>query len=450
MIRSLSGRVFLVLLIGVMASACLTLWLTLGERQRSLIQYREAHFLERAEQLILDMDALPVANRARLIKLAPRLGLKIDVVTVDGTGTDKSATPIPLPENSPHVEAIADKLGSDFHVVSLASIACPQPVGRGNSLMCEAFAVTLRDQSMLTFSILPPRTPVPPLNADFYLYLIFFLLSIAGLTYFVTRMTIRPLQQLSQAAVNLGNDINHPPLIVSGATELRQASNAFNAMQARIRQYIQQRTHILAAITHDLQTPLTRLRLRLEKVEDVTLRDRLIADLSAMQSMVREGLSLARSMDSNETMQTVDLDSLLDSVVSDACDAGQNVTLEGTSRMSIRAQPQALLRCVNNLVDNALKYGQFAKVTVRQEADHTATIRIRDGGVGIPDAELEKVFTPFYRLETSRSRESGGTGLGLTIARNICEQHGGTLSLRNHPEGGLEVTLNLPGKAFVA
>jgi len=172
--------------------------------------------------------------------------------------------------------------------------------------------------------------------------------------------------------------------------------------------------------------------------------------LSAMQSMVREGLSLARSMDSNETMQTVDLDSLLDSVVSDACDAGQNVTLEGTSRMSIRAQPQALLRCVNNLVDNALKYGQFAKVTVRQEADHTATIRIRDGGVGIPDAELERVFTPFYRLETSRSRESGGTGLGLTIARNICEQHGGTLSLRNHPEGGLEVTLSLPGKAFVA
>ena len=116
--------------------------------------------------------------------------------------------------------------------------------------------------------------------------------------------------------------------------------------------------------------------------------------------------------------------------------------------MSVKAQPQALLRCVNNLIDNALKYGQYANVTVHNELNQTAVIRIRDGGPGMPEQELEKVFTPFYRIETSRSRESGGTGLGLTIARNICEQHGGTLTLRNHPDGGLEAILKLPGRAL--
>ncbi|MCY3311615.1 HAMP domain-containing protein, partial [Acinetobacter baumannii] len=141
---------------------------------------------------------------------------------------------------------------------------------------------------------------------------------IAGLAYLVARMTTRPLKRLAVAAQELGNDINRPPLDVSGASEIRQASTAFNAMQARIRQYIFQRTQMLAAITHDLQTPLTRMRLRLEKVADADLQERLIGDLSAMQAMVREGLELARSMDTTETMQMLDLDSLLASSCDDA------------------------------------------------------------------------------------------------------------------------------------
>jgi len=134
--------------------------------------------------------------------------------------------------------------------------------------------------------------------------------------------------------------------------------------------------------------------------------------------------------------------------VTDASDAGQPVTLEGKSNMSVKAQPQALVRCVNNLIDNAIKYGGYAKVTIQKDSNQSASIRIRDGGAGLPEEELEKVFTPFYRLENSRSRESGGTGLGLTIARNICEQHGGTLTLANHPQGGLEAILTLPAKVL--
>ena len=270
-----------------------------------------------------------------------------------------------------------------------------------------------------------------------------FLISIAILAYLVTRMTMRPLKQLAQAAKDLGNDINHPPLALTGASEIRQASAAFNAMQARIRQHIFQRTQMLAAITHDLQTPLTRLRLRLEKVADSDLHERLVGDLSAMQSMVKEGLDLARSMDSTEAMQALDLDSLLDSVCSDAADAGQNVTLEGQAGMALMGRPIAMRRCLVNLIDNAVKYGQYAQVTV-ERLTGAARIRIRDGGPGIAPDQLAKVFEPFYRIETSRSRESGGTGLGLTIARNIAEQHGATVLLSNHVDGGLEVTLVVP------
>ena len=214
-------------------------------------------------------------------------------------------------------------------------------------------------------------------------------------------------------------------------------------MQARIRQYIFQRTQMLAAITHDLQTPLTRMRLRLEKVGDPDLQERLIGDLSAMQAMVREGLDLARSMDTTETMQALDLDSLLDSVCSDAADSGQHVALKGRASMALMGRPLAIRRCLVNLIDNAVKYGQYANVTVERMVG-AARIRIRDGGPGIAPDQMAQVFEPFYRIETSRSRESGGTGLGLTIARNIAEQHGASVALANHAEGGLEVTLIVP------
>jgi signal transduction histidine kinase len=214
-------------------------------------------------------------------------------------------------------------------------------------------------------------------------------------------------------------------------------------MQARIRSYVEERTEMLAAIAHDLQTPITRLRLRLEKVADDNLREKLVADLGAMQGMIREGLDLATSLDAGGMMQRVDLDSLLSSVCADAVDAGQDVTLHGQTRVSILAIPIALQRCLANLIDNAVKYGVYARVTTVREGNK-AVIRVRDGGPGIPEAQMEKVFDPFYRIETSRSRETGGTGLGLTIARNIARKHGGTLVLRNALDGGLECTLALP------
>lgn len=440
---SMTGRVFLVLLLGIVASATLTQWLAVGERTRQLERYRDFHALERAEQLISTADAVPAASRASYMKVASRGSVRLEPsdLPVD--------TALPPTEFS---TALQGRLGAGFKLGPLSERpgACDRPrqsisifapnQWRGT---CETMLVQMRDGVVMKLSVLPPRPPPAGGPHNELLTMLPFLFSIAFLAYLVTRMTMRPLKQLAQAAKDLGNDINHPPLALSGAAEIRQASAAFNAMQARIRQHIFQRTQMLAAITHDLQTPLTRLRLRLEKVADQDLQHRLIDDLSAMQQMVKEGLDLARSMDTTETMQALDLDSLLDSVCADAADSGQRVDLKGRTAMALMGRPLAIRRCLVNLIDNAVKYGQYAHVTVERMVG-AARIRIRDGGPGIAPDQMARVFEPFYRIETSRSRESGGTGLGLTIARNIAEQHGASVMLSNHADGGLEVTLIVP------
>jgi signal transduction histidine kinase len=453
--RSMSGRVFLVLLLGILASASLTWWLAAGERQRTIGQFREARLLEQAEQFLMTLDAIPTPGRAEFLAATRRFGMRLELMAAPETEPQSNV------RRTKFVEALSARLGPTYRVTPLPVSRgdCPRPRGRRIDsdadparTSCEALHVTLRDGSGVRMTVLPARQPTPPMRSDALVYLLMFLLSIGVLAFIVARMTMRPLKQLAQAAEELGNNIDRPPLVQQGATEIRQATAAFNAMQARIRQNIQQRTQMLAAITHDLQTPLTRLRLRLEKVEDTELRDKLIGDLSATQAMVREGLDLARSIDSSEPLQALDLDSLLDSVCSDAADAGQQVTLHGSCALSVMARPGALRRCLTNLIDNAVKYGHAAQVTVlRQTIDgrDCARILIRDRGPGIPVDQLDKVFEPFQRLETSRSRDTGGTGLGLTIARNIAEQHGGSIVLANRPEGGLEVTLILPGKAAV-
>jgi signal transduction histidine kinase len=442
---SMTGRVFVTLLLGIVLSAALTQWLADAERQRVIEGFRDQHALERAEQLIMATEVVPASARLAYLKVANRPGMRLEEVA--------SALPR-APEPTEFTQALAQRMGPGYRFESIADRPAVCDLPRTQSTMfgptqgqwrgaCESIDVRLRDGELLRLSVLPPRPSQFAAKTDYSTIIALFLVSIAFLAYLVARMTTRPLKLLAQAAKDLGNDINHPPLALSGASEIRQASAAFNAMQARIRQYIFQRTQMLAAITHDLQTPLTRLRLRLEKVADPELQERLVGDLSAMQAMVREGLDLARSMDTTEAMQALDFDSLLDSVCSDASDAGQNVTLDGRAGMALMGRPMALRRCLVNLIDNAVKYGHEATVAVGRMPG-AVRIRIRDAGPGIARAEQARVFEPFYRVESSRSRESGGTGLGLTIARNIAEQHGGSIALENHPEGGLEVTLVLP------
>lgn len=442
--QSMTSRVFLILITGVLVSALLTLGLAMGERRRMIAEFRDFHAVERVAQFIQSLENVPADLRAPYLAAASGIGVHAALA---------QATEVVNGQRSRLADMLDKRLSESYQVFSAPTRPddCPYsnrgPASRRPAerrAACEAILITLQDGERLRLSILPPRPPPTfGLRSDYIGDGILFLVSIGVLAAVIARMTMRPLKRLAQAATELGNDIERPPLPERGATEIRQAAAAFNAMQSRIRHHIRQRAHILAAITHDLQTPLTRLRLRLEKVDDPDLREKLIGDMTAMQSMVREGLDFARSMNSAEPLQPLNLDSLIDSVCIDAADAGQAVTSSGTTNLSVMARPTALRRCLTNLIDNAVKYGQSAHVTAGFEGA-SAVIRVTDTGEGIPSEELEKVFEPFYRLENSRSRETGGSGLGLTIARNIAEQHGGTIRLWNPPTGGLEVVLTLP------
>lgn len=440
----MSGRVFLILFIGVVAAAALALALAAYTQRELIWQIRTRHAAERVEQLVLTMEAAPATSRPALAEIASRFGARIDF----NDGHDISGfTP-----DEEFVGVLTKTLGTSRNISAFQREGEDCPVRPGPNLSdskrlrCRTIFMKLLDGSQVRLDVAAPAdSRLPPFRRDFLPFLLVFVVCVGILAVLVALMSTRPLRRLAQAAHALGFDIEHEPLPENrGPTEVREAAAAFNSMQLRIRNYIQERTHMLAAIAHDLQTPLTRLRLRLEKVSDEELRNKLITDLSVTQGMVKEGLELARSQDVQEAFELLDVDSLIDSLCSDAEEAGMEVTHSSNVGVSVMARPGALRRCLSNLIENGVKYGQFAHVAVKREGDKVV-ISVVDGGPGIPDEQLEAVFQPYYRLETSRSREFGGTGLGLTIARNIAEKHRGTLKLRNIRAGGLglEVTLTL-------
>ena len=269
------------------------------------------------------------------------------------------------------------------------------------------------------------------------------------LTLFAIRVVTRSLSRLGNAAETLSVDFDQPPLPEEGPTEIRRTIAAFNAMQERLRAYVLERTRILAAMSHDLRTPLTRMRLRAELITDAAERARMIADVQEMQAMVDASLDYAKAMHVAPERSPVDMNGLLESIQADWEDLGRDVAITGKAGAPLPADAQLLRRCIGNLVANAIRYGERARIVVEDHAD-ALTLRVIDDGPGIPAAELERVFEPFYRLDDSRNRAHGGTGLGLTIARNIARMHGGTLWLRNRAtDSGLEAVVSLP-RATVA
>ncbi len=308
---------------------------------------------------------------------------------------------------------------------------------------CRAVTLTLADGSPLALALESPAVAHNGALAVDPVFLTLLVLAIAVLAYVVARMASAPLRRLASAAEQLGDDLQRAPLPVTGPLEVQRAAEAFNAMQERLQRHLAERTHMLAAITHDLQTPVTRLRLRLENVDDEQLRERLIADLGAMQALIGEGLALARSAESAEKRVALDLDSLLESLVEDAVEAGADARFGGGCGAVLMLRPLAMRRLFANLLDNALMYGQQAEI-IAERHNAGIRVRIRDAGPGLAEDELEAVFDPFVRLETSRSRQTGGAGLGLTIARALAGKDGARLSLHNHPQGGLEAVVYWP------
>ena len=269
------------------------------------------------------------------------------------------------------------------------------------------------------------------------------LLVVGGLSWWAARRLTRPLDRLAAAAERLGIDRSAPAVAEEGPRELQAIAQAFNRMRERIGKYLEERTGLVAAVSHDLRTQLTRLRLRAESIADEAERAKVLDDIAEMEAMIAATLDFAREDRRDEPLQAVDLAALLQSLVDDRADAGADIAYDGPDRADIACRPTALKRAFANLIDNAVKYGGGGSVRLA-DAEGALRVEIVDRGPGIPAAEREAVFRPFYRLETSRSRETGGVGLGLSIARDILRSHGGTIALGDGEPKGLRVTVEIP------
>jgi signal transduction histidine kinase len=281
-----------------------------------------------------------------------------------------------------------------------------------------------------------------PLPRSLLFNLVLLALLVAIAVYLVTRGITRPLSDLARAAEAVGRDLRQPPLVERGSREVRDAARAFNTMQERMQRYVDSRTRVLAAMSHDLKTPLTRLRLRMATIDDADMQFRVDRDLDEMENMVHGALTLLRGLNDDESAEAVDINELLGTLQGEFAEMGTPFEVYGRVRVLYAGKPMALKRCLTNLISNAAKFGGGVSVHVQDGA--AVVIAVRDQGPGIPAEHLARVFEPFYRVESSRNRDTGGTGLGLCIARDIAQAHGGGLTLSNLPQRGLQATLTLP------
>ena len=267
-------------------------------------------------------------------------------------------------------------------------------------------------------------------------------LAMTPIAFVFARRLSAPMRVFTDAAERLGRDPRSPPVEVRGAAEIRVAAQAFNDMQMRLRRYVEDRTAMVGAIAHDLRTPLTRLRFRIENVPEDT-RVKMAADIDQMEEMISAALAFVRDTSKPGERTPLELSSLLESACDEMAETGADIEVERGEKIILEGDPLALRRLLNNLLENAVKFGGKARARVWRDGA-SAVIEIDDDGPGIPESEAERVFEPFYRREPSRSRQTGGIGLGLAVARSVARAHGGDVTLSNRPGGGLTARLHLP------
>ncbi|HEY2605258.1 MAG TPA: ATP-binding protein [Paraburkholderia sp.] len=425
--RTLFARLAMILFVGLALAQTLSFWLTMTERDQTMTNVMMGYIEREVASSVALLDHLPPDQRAQWL---PRLARR-SYEFVLGPGV--SGRPVDAGLSARVAQSIGNGIGTNY---PLTVNAVP---GDRERLQVH---LKLSDGTPLTIDMRP--MPGTPLSRWLPLVLLVQLIVLAGCCWLAVRLVTRPLHQLAVAADALGPDLKASRLPEEGPSEIARAVRAFNAMQDRISTYMTERMQILAAISHDLQTPITRMRLRVDVMDDDPEAAKLRQDLHEMQALVKEGVTYARTMHGTTEMPCrIDPDALFDSLVCDYVDAGQPVSLQGRFGTSLTTRPQALRRIVGNLVDNALKFGGSAEINIADVHDGQTTVSVLDRGPGIPDESLEAVFEPFARLETSRNRQTGGTGLGLAIARQLALAMDATLSLHNRVSGGLEARLTL-------
>lgn len=452
--KTLRSQLVLMILTTFVVVQSFNLWLFLDERSLAVRAALGLEAAGRAANVVRLLEAAPEALIPEILRAADSPLVRFylsSTASVDHTDHD---------DNNSVAKGMQSLLGdSDSREIraELHQIAPPQtPLNIApemvqmhlNMMETETasvemeISIALRDGNWLNVSTRFHRPPIqwPWLSTASFAFATLVIMIIIWVT--LSRLT-GPLRALADSTERLGRGEAVPMLSTKGPEELSRLTTAFNNMQERLTQFVAERTRMLAALGHDLRSPLTALRVRAEMVEDTENRERLVLIIAEMQEMVESTLSFAKGMVTSEESQTIDVRDFLEGLTADMAAVGGKITLNAASGMSVRIKPVAMRRAVRNVIENAIRYGQRATVRAEQ-SENNVKIVITDEGAGIPEAYLERVFDPFVRIEKSRSLETGGTGLGLSIAHTIIYAHGGEIKLSNLPEGGLRVEVSIP------
>ena len=450
--QSLGGQLLAMLLLALAITQGLGLLLLTDERNRAVRAALGLEAAGRAANVVLLLDDAPAELRPSILRAADSPLVRFEVG---------------LEPEAPHGSAGADfvlgqirqilgeperEVRADVHALALAPLPMPEGMPAAMRPMHEAMMAGRTDPIEMTLSIrlvggdwLNVRTmfhrPGLQLSPQALLPLLLMAVAVVLVAWWTARRVVGPMRALAVGADRLGRGLDTDPLPMTGPSEVRDTTRAFNRMKDRLTRFVNERTHMLAALSHDLRSPLTAMRLRIEMLDESDDSIRLKALVEEMQAMVEATVEFARGVARAEPSAKVDLAALLGDLVGDV--GGYRATLATSQPLTATIRPQALNRALRNLIDNAVRYGGVAKVTLNQEPG-MVVITIADKGPGLPDNQLEAVFQPFVRLEGSRNRDTGGVGLGLAIARTIIQANGGTLMLRNMPGGGLEAVVRLP------
>ncbi len=440
---SLFARMALILLAGLLAAQSLSLWLHWGERATVVTEARGLRMADRIADAVrlLEADSSPRHQRA----VAQLRSDDLHVTLIEESQVSPNS-----PRGQIH-SSIAARLGGERDIRSPGGMGGGMGMGMGAGMGrmqqdsgVRSFDLRLNDGQWVRI-VATLKAGTPALPSDFYVHLLASLAIVVLVVMLVVRQATKPLQQLAQAADNLGQNLDAPPLDETGSTEMRTAAQAFNRMRDKIRSLISERSRALAAVSHDLRTPLTRLRLRSELIDDEHLRHQMATDIDAMAQMIDATLDYLRGLRENETVRPIDIDALMNSLAEDSAALGRGISVEGKALASYPGRLSALRRAIQNLIDNAFKYGRSPRVRIEDDP-HALRLIVEDDGPGIPPEALTRVTEPYFRPDAARASDTGGVGLGLSIVNDVALLHGGELRLANRPEGGLLATLVLPRK----
>ncbi len=463
--KSLAGQLVLILLLALVAAQGVSLFLFAGERLKAVRDIHRQNVVARTVGLVRLLQDTPVSLHGRVVTAASSPTLRFNLT--------ETAPAVPVGMSGERSAPLVDRLSEALQLpVDRITVSATYPPRfwdrtrrdgrhhdddddddddekhherrwRGKWL---SIAVALPDGQWL-HAVTGPPPGAPRWGKFFLLSLVFTGLAVALVAVVAGRRIARPMRELGDAADRLGRGEAVHELAEAGPLETRQTIRAFNQMRTRLERYIRDRTAFLAAISHDLKTPITTLRLRAEFIEDEEMQRKILETLDEMQAMTEATLDFIREDSARDPGRPVDISALAESVVADFADTGRPVTYTGSGAVTAVCRPTSIRRALRNLIENAIAYGERARISV-ERSETEVRIVVEDDGPGIAETDKDRVFDPFVRLEASRSRATGGMGLGLAISRTIARAHGGDVLVENRDAGGLRAVLLLPREAI--